>query len=61
MRESKRKLREPAAKESIAPPPETDVNDGVDELTRLRRQVDELQKEKATLRKELAALRAALT
>jgi hypothetical protein len=60
VRESKRKPREAAAKESIPPAPETDVNDGVDELTRLRRQVAELQEENATLRKEIAGLQAAL-
>jgi hypothetical protein len=60
VRESKRKPREPAPKESIAHSPETDVNGGVDELTRLRRQVAELQEENATLRKEMADLQAAL-
>ena len=59
--ESKRKPREAAAKESIAPPPETDFNDGIDELTRLRKQVAELQEENATLREEIADLQAALT
>ena len=60
VRESKRKPREAATKESIAPSPETDVNDGVDELTQLRRQVAELQEENATLRREIADLQAAL-
>jgi len=61
VRESKRKPREAAAKESIAPPPETDFNDGIDELARLRKQVAELQEENATLREEIADLQAALT
>jgi hypothetical protein len=61
VRESRRKPREPTAKELIAPPPETDINDGVDELMRLRRQVAELQEENAALRKEIADLQAALT
>jgi hypothetical protein len=60
VRESKRKPREAAAKESIAPPPETEVNGGVGELAQLRKQVAELQEENATLRKELASLQAAL-
>ncbi|RUL77569.1 plasmid replication/partition related protein [Dyella choica] len=57
VRESKRKPT--AAKEPITPSPEASVDDGVDELTQLRRQVAELQEENAALRKELADLRTA--
>ncbi|GLQ99413.1 hypothetical protein GCM10007863_38330 [Dyella mobilis] len=58
VRESKRKPRETAVPEAAAPSPDVDVDEGADELTRLRRQVAELQEENAALRKELADLRA---
>ncbi|WP_188795300.1 plasmid replication/partition related protein [Dyella nitratireducens] len=61
VRDAKRKPREVAAKEPVTPPLETDVDEAVDELTQLRRQVAELQEENAALRKELADLRAAST
>lgn len=57
VRDAKRKPREVAAKESNTPTPETGVDDDVDELTRLRKQVAELQEENAALRKELDELR----
>jgi hypothetical protein len=57
VRESRRKPREAAAKEPTKPLSETEAHDDVDELTRLRRQVAELQEENAALRKELAELR----
>jgi hypothetical protein len=58
VRESKRKPREAAIKEPTTPASDTGVNDGEDELARLRQQVAELQEENAALRKELADLRA---
>jgi hypothetical protein len=57
VRESRRKPREATTKEPITPSPETDANYEVDELTRLRRQVAQLQEENTALRKELAELR----
>jgi len=57
VRDSKRKPREAAANEPITPSPETGVDDGVDELNRLRKEVAELQEENAALRKELDELR----
>jgi hypothetical protein len=58
VRDAKRKPRETANKEPITPSPEPDVDGDADELTRLRKQVAELQEENAALRKELADLRA---
>jgi hypothetical protein len=58
VRDAKRKPREAIAREPITPSPETGVDDGLDEVVRLRRQVAELQEENAALRKELAGLRA---
>ncbi|GLQ89810.1 ParB N-terminal domain-containing protein [Dyella flagellata] len=57
VRESKRK--EKPAKEPITASAEPGIDDDADELTRLRRQVAQLQEENAALRKELADLRAA--
>ncbi|MBE1162014.1 plasmid replication/partition related protein [Dyella acidiphila] len=59
VRESRRKPREAATQEASAPQAAADVHDDADELTRLRRQVAELQEENAALRKELADLQSA--
>lgn len=59
VRDAKRKPREAANKEPSSPSPELAVDGDADELTRLRKQVVELQEENAALRKELADLRAA--
>ncbi|HKT28689.1 plasmid replication/partition related protein [Dyella sp.] len=58
VRDAKRKPREVTDTEPNTPLSETGVDGDTDELTRLRKQVAELQQENAALRKELADLRA---